>query len=127
VTTAVPSLPTIPGNWFGGDPATAVQLSRICNDYAARLVRDHPGRFGLWASLPMLDVDASLAEIGHALDELKADGIGLATAYGDKWPGDPKFKPIFEELNRRKATVFFHPLAPNCCGNLMPRSAEPGA
>lgn len=124
VTSAVLSMPAIPANWFGGDPATA-RFPRICNDYAAGLVRDHPGRFGLWASLPMLDVDASLAEIEHAFDELKADGIGLATAYGDKWPGDPKFKPIFEELNRRKATVFIHPLTPNCCGNLVPGVLSP--
>ena len=120
VTTAVLSLPAIPGNWFGGDPTTAVRLSRICNDYAAGLVRDHPGRLGLWASLPMLDIDASLAEIGYALDGLKADGIGLATSYGDKWLGDPKFRPVFDELNRRKVTVFIHPLTPNCCGKTVP-------
>lgn len=124
VTTAVLSLPSIPGNWFGGDPKTAVRLSRASNDYAAGLVRDHPGRFGLWASLPMIDVDESLKEIEHALDTLKADGIGLATAYGDKWPGDPMFKPIFDELNRRKVTVYFHPLTPNCCGNLIPKVGD---
>jgi 6-methylsalicylate decarboxylase len=51
---------------------------------------------------------------------LKADGIGLMTSYGDSWPGDARFAPIFQELNRRKAVVYFHPLAPNCCGNLIP-------
>ncbi|HUB95006.1 MAG TPA: amidohydrolase family protein [Stellaceae bacterium] len=117
---AILSLSSIPGNWFGGDPATATRLSRACNEFAAGLIRDHPGRFALWASLPMLDIDASLAEIEHALDELKADGIGLATCYGDKWPGDPKFQPVFEELNRRKAVVYFHPLTPNCCGSTLP-------
>ncbi len=114
---AILSLSSIPGNWFGGDPATAVRLSHACNEYAAGMVRDHPGRFALWASLPMLDVGASLEEMRYALDDLKADGIGLATCYGDKWPGDPTFKPVFEELNRRKAAVYFHPLSPNCCGN----------
>jgi 6-methylsalicylate decarboxylase len=117
---AILSLSSIPGNWFGGDPATATRLSRACNDFAAGLIRDHPGRFALWASLPMLDVDASLKEIEHALDDLKADGIGLATCYGATWPGDPKFRPVFEELNRRKAVVYFHPLTPNCCTSLLP-------
>ena len=120
VGTAILSLPSIPGNWFGGDPKVAVRLAHASNEYAAGLVRDHPGRFGLWAALPMLDVDASLKELEYALDTLKADGIGLASAYGDKWPGDPMFKPIFEEINRRKAVVYFHPLTPNCCGNLIP-------
>jgi predicted TIM-barrel fold metal-dependent hydrolase len=117
---AILSLSSLPGNWFGGDPATAVRLSRACNEFAAGLVRDHPGRFALWASLPMLDVDASLQEIAYALDDLKADGIGLATSYGGTYPGDAKFAPVFEELNRRKAMVYFHPLTPNCCGNLLP-------
>src|ERR1700679_309633 len=43
VTTAVLSLPSIPGNWFGGDPKVAVRLSRTSNEYAAGLVRDHAG------------------------------------------------------------------------------------
>ncbi len=120
VTTAVLSLPSIPGNWFGGDPKTAVRLSRACNDYAAKLAQDHPGRFGVWAALPMLDVDASLKEVEHAIDDLKADGIGLATVYGNKWPGDPMYMPIWQEINRRKLTVYFHPSTPACCGNLVP-------
>src|SRR5205814_3539132 len=38
--------------------------------------------------------------------------------YGDKWPGDAAYRPIFEELNRRKALVYFHPLVASCCGRL---------
>jgi hypothetical protein len=56
----------------------------------------------------------------HALDVLKADGIGLSTNYGDKWPGDPAYAPVFDELNRRKAVVYFHPTGPNCCRDLIP-------
>jgi predicted TIM-barrel fold metal-dependent hydrolase len=82
------------------------------------MVRDHPGRFGLFATLPMLDINASLKELDYALDQLGADGIGLQTNYGDKWPGDELFRPVFEELNRRKAVVYFHPLAAACCANL---------
>ena len=38
-------------------------LARACNDYAARLVADHRGRFGMFVALPLPDVDASLKEI----------------------------------------------------------------
>ena len=47
-----------------------------------------------------------------------ADGVGLQSNYGDKWLGHASFKPVWDELNRRKAVVYVHPLVANCCGNL---------
>src|SRR5512142_998904 len=69
------------------------KLARICGEYAAQMSRDNPGRFGLFAPMPMPDIEGTLKEIAHALDVLKADGIGLMTSYGDKWVGDPAFDP----------------------------------
>jgi predicted TIM-barrel fold metal-dependent hydrolase len=95
-------------------------ITRECNDYGARMIVDHPGRFGLFASLPLPDVDASLKEVEHALDTLQADGIGLLTSYGNLWLGDPSFAPVMDELNRRKTIVYVHPTTADCCRNLMP-------
>jgi predicted TIM-barrel fold metal-dependent hydrolase len=66
----------------------------------------------------MLDIDATLKEIEYVFDTLKADGVGLQTNYGDKWLGNALYKPVFEELNRRKAVVYVHPLVAACCGQL---------
>jgi predicted TIM-barrel fold metal-dependent hydrolase len=95
-------------------------LARLVNEYVGEAMKDHPGRFGLFAFVPMPDVDSALKEIEYALDVLKADGIGLNTSYGERWLGHADFKPVMDELNRRKAIVYVHPLAPQCCGNLMP-------
>src|SRR5579862_510412 len=108
------------GAWNHDDLAGMARLARQCNEFGAKMVQDHPGRYGFYAWLPMPDIDGSLKEIAYGLDELKAEGIGFFTSYDNKWPGDPAFAPVFEELNRRKAVVYFHPWAPPCCGGLIP-------
>jgi len=118
VATAILSLASTPGLWFDQGPEEATKMARLCNEFGAGMVRDKPGRYGLFATLPMLDIDATLKEIAYAFDTLKADGVGLQTNYGDKWPGDKTYAPVFEELNRRKAVVYFHPLVASCCGRL---------
>jgi predicted TIM-barrel fold metal-dependent hydrolase len=113
VATAFASL-TIAGRRFENLDA-ARRLTRRCNDYMAQLRVEHPGRFGMFALLPMPDIEGTLAEIAYAYDQLKTDGVGLLTSYEDAWLGDPRFDPVFEELNRRNAVVFTHPTSNAAC------------
>jgi 6-methylsalicylate decarboxylase len=119
IATAMTSPTTPQVNFLDNDKEAAARIARESNEYAKKLMSDHPGRFGLFAMLPLPHIDASLAEIAYAFDTLKADGVGIMTSYGDKWLGYPQFAPVWEELHRRKATVYTHPTGANCCVNLV--------
>jgi predicted TIM-barrel fold metal-dependent hydrolase len=102
-----------PGVHFGDD-AAARALARDTNEEAARLVRDHKGRFGLFAATPLPDVDGAIAEIRYAYDRLDADGIVLETNFHGVYLGDERLEPLYAELNARRACVFIHPTSPHC-------------
>jgi predicted TIM-barrel fold metal-dependent hydrolase len=119
IATAVLVLAQSEGVWDLNDPAALRRMARSCNEYGAEMARAHPGRYAFFAWLPMPDVAGALAEIAYALDQLGAAGIGFFTSYGSQWAGAPAFRPVWDELDRRKAVAYFHPLAPNCCANLV--------
>jgi predicted TIM-barrel fold metal-dependent hydrolase len=98
----------------------AASIARASNEWTRKLANDHPGRFGVFAMLPMPNIDDSLKEIAYAFDTLKVDGVGILTNYDNRWLGDAAFAPVFEELNRRKAVVYTHPISPACCVNVLP-------
>ena len=102
-----------PGVHFGDD-ARAADLARRCNDEGARLRRAYPKRFGQFASLPLPDVEASVAEATRALDHLGADGVVLETNHNGLYLGDPRLEPLYAQLDRRAAVIFIHPTSPAC-------------
>ena len=110
---------------FFGNYDSARALARETNDYGAKVISDHPGRFGMFGTLPLPDVPGSLREIEYVLDTLKFDGVCMMTDYQGKFLGDPAFSPVMEELNRRKAIVYTHPFRNDCCRNLVPDVFEP--
>jgi predicted TIM-barrel fold metal-dependent hydrolase len=87
----------------------ARDIARRANEVLADIVSKHPNRFGAVATLPALDADGAIAEIGYALDTLKMDGVTTTTSINDVYLGEPQFDPWLEEVNRRSATFFVHP------------------
>ncbi len=95
----------------GSDPAA---LAREVNEAGRRAVVDHPGRFGLLATLPLPDVDAAVAEVAYCCEHLDADGFVLLTNVDGTYVSDASFARVFDELNRRRARVLLHPTSPVC-------------
>ena len=91
---------------------SSAEVVRQTNETAARIRREHPGRFLFCAALPLPNVDASIREAVYALDTLKADGIKLATNVGGQYLGDPELDTLFSVLNERKAVIILHPHRP---------------
>lgn len=94
------------------DSDQAIAVARSVNEYSRDLVRAYPTRFGALALLPLGDVDAAVAEVAYALDDLGLDGVGLPASFQGRSLGDPVFAPVLAELDRRGAYAFVHPAAP---------------
>src|SRR5206468_1649471 len=62
--------------------------------------------------------------IAVSITSISTAGVGIMSNYGRVWPGDPRFAPVFDELNRRKAIVYVHPILPDACQDMMPGVGE---
>jgi len=87
-------------------------LARVMNDAYAQAMADHPDRILAFASVPMDDPDAALAELHRALGELRMNGVILLSNIGGRALTDPTYRPFFAEADRLRACVFLHPMIP---------------
>jgi aminocarboxymuconate-semialdehyde decarboxylase len=92
----------------------AIEGTRFANDMYAELVRDEPRRFAAFGSMPLPHVDAALDEIARCLDELGFWGMTINTSILGIPAADPRFDPVYDELNRRGAVLFLHPAGLAC-------------
>ena len=110
---------TTPGVWIG-DNAQGRRVARECNDYGAKLVADHPGRFGLFAALPLPDIEAA-----------SGDRIRLRHAQGRRHRPVHQLRRQVARRSRLRAgdggaqppqgAGLTHPDAPLCCRGLIAR------
>jgi predicted TIM-barrel fold metal-dependent hydrolase len=92
-------------------PAHAPELARLANDALAEVCRAHPDRFPAFiASLPMNDVEASIAETERAITQLGARGVQVFTNVAGKPLSAPEFRPLFQKMVVYDLPVFVHPM-----------------
>jgi predicted TIM-barrel fold metal-dependent hydrolase len=104
---------------YAEDRDKAVAAARFVNDQYAALVEVHPDRFRAFAATPMPHIDASIAELGRALDELHMVGVTMNTTVLDQALVDPQYEPVFAELDRRAAVLYLRPAGNSACTPLI--------
>jgi 6-methylsalicylate decarboxylase len=115
---------TSPGtNLKLNDRDLARQLTMQSNDEIAEICRKQPDRFGFFASLPLPDIQGSIAEIDRALDKLGAFGFAIMTNSHGYYAGDPELDEVFAKFDERRAIVFMHPTS--CCSQQSPQATRP--
>lgn len=105
--------------------ADALSLARRCNDYASELVSGRRDQLGFFVTLPLPDIEASIAETERALSLPGAAGVALLTNYDGKYLGDPAFDRLLQNLHDRHALAFVHPTTAPCCVGLTPSVPAP--
>lgn len=103
------------------DDEQAARMTHLANEELSAICAEHPSHFGFFASLPLPCVDASIAAIDHALDELGAVGFVVLSNANGVYLGDPVLDPVFAKLNARNAVVFIHPTT---CNVIIPTESD---
>ena len=91
-------------------PDKTPDIARGANDDLAEICQKHPDRFPTFiASLPMNNVDASLAEIDRAIG-IGARGIQVFTNVAGEPLSAAKFRPVFQRMAQHDLPVWVHPM-----------------
>jgi aminocarboxymuconate-semialdehyde decarboxylase len=102
-------------DWRG---AAQVDVARRINDALAAVCRDHPERFVGLASLPLDDVDASLAELERATGELGMKGLIIGSNIDGVALNDARYEPLWARIDALRLPVFEHPMFPKDTSDL---------
>lgn len=89
--------------------ALDVQTCIKVNDELAQAVRDRPGTFAGFATLPMIDPPAASQEFRRCVKELKFLGALIDNNCNGRFYDDPFFWPVFEAAQELDVPIYLHP------------------
>lgn len=98
----------------GGVPSTldarySVPLCHEANDEMAELTAGYPGRFAVFANLPLADGNAMADELERCVREKHFVGAMLSGHYHGIPYDDPAFEPLFAKAEALDVPIYLHP------------------
>jgi len=94
-------------HFIGADDA--VNFCRRHNDEMAAMVGAHQGRLKGFATLPMQDIPAAIAELRRAVKDLGLLGGYIGTDLNGRSLDDPALDPFYETCVELNVPLFVHP------------------
>jgi len=101
-------------NVFRLPASVRVPLASRLNDELIDLAEASRGRLRLFATLPLPDVDAAMAEVERVRRTSAVVGFVICTTIDRRTLDDSQFAPLWEALSELGAVVFVHPTT-GCC------------
>ncbi len=86
-----------------------LDVCREVNDDAAQVAQRYPGRVVGYAHLPLKDMDAALAELQRAKEELGLPGVAVMTRIDDRFLDDESLYPFYQRAEELEMPIFVHP------------------
>lgn len=110
------------------EAAEGGEVARAANEEMSGIARRYPGRFIPYATVPMRDVKAAVAELEHAVTRLGHQGAGISTSVDGKPLDHPEFAPFLECVARLDVPLLILPNHPSLIdGVLKPHGWLTGA
>jgi predicted TIM-barrel fold metal-dependent hydrolase len=94
--------------WAELDPGFAAALCRAWNDAMADYCRGGEGRLHATAKLPLIDMDASVAELRRAVGELGFVGATVTQHVRERNLDDPYFDPLYAAAEELDVPICVH-------------------
>jgi aminocarboxymuconate-semialdehyde decarboxylase len=90
------------------DPRVTTAIARDCNDEVHQMTKDHPDRFAGFATLPMQDVKAAIAELERSVTQLGLKGAMIDDKVNGRTFDEPGFLPFWQAAEQLGAIIFIH-------------------
>ena len=98
-------------NVYLPDKAAAVDLCQMCNDSFIETARAYPGKFRVFASVPLHFPQEAMRELDRVAPEPEVVGVILGANVAGRPLDSAEFLPFYAELERRELPFFIHPMS----------------